>query len=431
MTSCENSCGDTNEKYVEGCESAYNKYVKNHCDLTYDEKLKPAIADGLTRLPWIGKSYSQAKMKVLIVAESHYVNSKKNLALFNREFSTRYIIWESRIADAPCCRPYTIPQYNNLERVLTGIRSLRTKGREDFWEHVAFYNFVQRTMDTRMERPTWDDFSDGWKYFIDVVKELKPDVCLFSGVTASHTFDGQMKELGVSYEPVEKPDAVAGIYPRVGAINLGDYHLPLVFIRHCSNYFSWPTWHTYLQRTFTKVTACLHEICNSDVGQVSEETERLREETITFGDSVDVPMWLNHRPIFAARYEDMSDYDPQADAKFVSVGLAQYDPESISVKIFRRSGDRWSRQSEELPIFRALMPAIALLKAIVATQTRDVSGVEPLVLKAPENLESFLNALGDPEIRRILARHINDLKALVSAVDLDRMGVSWEEGEKG
>ena len=33
-------------------------------------------------------------------------------------------------------------------------------------------------------------------------------------------------------------------------------------------------------------------------------------------------------------------------------------------------------------------------------------------------------------IVEFFARHINDLKALVSAVDLDLMGVSWEEGEK-
>ncbi len=256
MTSCEKSCKDSKE-YVDGYEKKYNKDVKNHCDLTYDEELEPAMAKCLVRLPWIGKSYRKATTKVLIVAESHYANSENNLALFNREFSTRLIVWESRITDDP----YTVPQYNNLERVLTGIKSMGNENREDFWEHVAFYNFIQRTMYPSKERPNWNDFIDGWGHCIDVVKVLKPDVCLFSGVTASKSFDGQMQKLGISYAPVKRQAAIASrVYPRVGAVNLGNYRLPLVFIKHCSSYFSWPTWYAYLRRTLPNATTYLHEV---------------------------------------------------------------------------------------------------------------------------------------------------------------------------
>ena len=253
MTSCVKD-----PDYVKKLEEAYNKCVTNHCDLTFDEKLKPAMANGLTRLPWIGKSYREAKTKVLVVAESHYANSEDNLKLFDREFSTRYIVWESRIAGAPKDR-YHVLQYDNLERVFTGMR-IGDKS-EDFWEHIAFYNFVQRTIYSSKGRPNGNDFIDGWKHFIDVVKVLKPDVCLFSGVTASKSFDGQMQKLGVSYTPIKWQAAIASrAYPRVGAVNLENYHLPLVFIKHCSKYFSWSKWHAYLQQTLPDATTYLHEV---------------------------------------------------------------------------------------------------------------------------------------------------------------------------
>ena len=199
------------------------------------------------------------KKKVLVVAESDYASSKDELEDFYKwKYSTQYLVWESRITDVP---PYPILQYDNLERVFTGISDIGTNGRENFWKHIAFYNFIQRTMCTGKERPNGNDFIDGWKHFIDVVKVLKPDVCLFSGVTASKSFDGQMQKLGVSYTPIKWQAAIASrAYPRVGAVNLENDHLPLVFIKHCSRYFPWKTWHAYLQQTLPDATTYLHEV---------------------------------------------------------------------------------------------------------------------------------------------------------------------------
>lgn len=115
-------------------------------------------------------------------------------------------------------------------------------------------------MYTSDERPSKDDFIDGWKNFIDVVKVLKPDVCLFSGVTASNWFDEQMQKLEVSHDPIEWREAISRIYPRVGAVNLENDHLPLVFIKHCSRYFSWSRWHAYLQQTLPDATTYLREV---------------------------------------------------------------------------------------------------------------------------------------------------------------------------
>lgn len=55
-----------------------------------------------------------------------------------------------------------------------------------------------------------------------------------------------------------------------------------------------------------------------------------------------------------------------SDAKGLSLGLAQWNERrniEISAKVWRHTGERWSRQSEELPLHRVLDLAILILEA--------------------------------------------------------------------
>ena len=54
-----------------------------------------------------------------------------------------------------------------------------------------------------------------------------------------------------------------------------------------------------------------------------------------------------------------------SDAKGLSLGLAQWNDRGrvdISAKVWRYTGEKWSRQSEELPLHRALDLAILILR---------------------------------------------------------------------
>jgi hypothetical protein len=67
------------------------------------------------------------------------------------------------------------------------------------------------------------------------------------------------------------------------------------------------------------------------------------------------PNHLKHKPVALLPYEQHDGpYVGDTDCRFLSVGWAQYDPRSISAKALRYTGDRWSRQSEELPVHRAI-----------------------------------------------------------------------------
>ena len=67
-----------------------------------------------------------------------------------------------------------------------------------------------------------------------------------------------------------------------------------------------------------------------------------------------IPTHLKHKPIIVVNdYEKIdSIYANKSDVKALSIGEAQYDNEQISLKVWRHSGKKWSRQNEEIPIHR-------------------------------------------------------------------------------
>ena len=75
------------------------------------------------------------------------------------------------------------------------------------------------------------------------------------------------------------------------------------------------------------------------------------------------PANLEHKPIITVDYESK---DISSDAKFLSIGKATWDPKDYSIKVWRKSCDveRWSRQSEELPLWRIIDMATLLVAYI-------------------------------------------------------------------
>jgi len=74
---------------------------------------------------------------------------------------------------------------------------------------------------------------------------------------------------------------------------------------------------------------------------------------------------LKHKPMFLLHYSAYDGpYTGNTDCKFISIGWAQYDQRSASIKYLRHTGDKWSRQSEEVPLHRAIDGVIFLCSAI-------------------------------------------------------------------
>ncbi len=86
-------------------------------------------------------------------------------------------------------------------------------------------------------------------------------------------------------------------------------------------------------------------------------------------DPTRVPHTLKHKPVMV-----VDNYDPidgrhagNTDAKGLSIGLAQWSDRrnyrELSAKIWRYTGEKWSRQSEEMPLHRVLDLAILICKS--------------------------------------------------------------------
>ncbi len=81
-----------------------------------------------------------------------------------------------------------------------------------------------------------------------------------------------------------------------------------------------------------------------------------------------IPTTLKHKPVVVSEnYEHVDGrYAYHTDAKGLSLGLAQWNDRGkvdISAKVWRHTGEKWSRQSEELPIHRVLDLAILVCRA--------------------------------------------------------------------
>lgn len=88
---------------------------------------------------------------------------------------------------------------------------------------------------------------------------------------------------------------------------------------------------------------------------------------------MDIPTTLKHKPVIVSEnYENIDGRKAyKSDAKGLSLGLAQWNDRGkidISAKVWRYTGEKWSRQSEELPMHRVLDLAILTCRSYLYFQ---------------------------------------------------------------
>ncbi|OPH47145.1 hypothetical protein BC351_11600 [Paenibacillus ferrarius] len=81
-----------------------------------------------------------------------------------------------------------------------------------------------------------------------------------------------------------------------------------------------------------------------------------------------IPTTLKHKPVIVSENYEQVDgrYALNTDAQGISLGLAQWNDRGkvdISAKVWRHTGEKWSRQSEELPMHRVLDLAILICRS--------------------------------------------------------------------
>lgn len=83
---------------------------------------------------------------------------------------------------------------------------------------------------------------------------------------------------------------------------------------------------------------------------------------------MNIPTTLKHKPVIVSdNYDNIDGRNAyNSDAKGLSLGLAQWNDRGkvdISAKVWRYTGEKWSRQSEELPMHRVIDLVILICRA--------------------------------------------------------------------
>ncbi|UNC91332.1 DUF6530 family protein [Candidatus Contubernalis alkaliaceticus] len=83
-----------------------------------------------------------------------------------------------------------------------------------------------------------------------------------------------------------------------------------------------------------------------------------------------IPTTLKHKPVIVSEnYENVDGRNAyNSDAKGLSLGLAQWNERGkldISAKVWRYTGEKWSRQSEELPLHRVIDLSILICRSML------------------------------------------------------------------
>ncbi len=95
----------------------------------------------------------------------------------------------------------------------------------------------------------------------------------------------------------------------------------------------------------------------------------------------------------------------------MSIGEAQYDEDEISVKVFRHIGQKWSRQSEEMPLHRVLDLTILIIAAMSKNPNSDLLNIEVIDEERVQNvLDYFKNNKEYFDERLIEIKRLLDLK---------------------
>lgn len=112
-----------------------------------------------------------------------------------------------------------------------------------------------------------------------------------------------------------------------------------------------------------------------------------------------VPNWLKHKPFFALPYQHYDGYNADnTDTYFLSIGLAQWNAEEVSIKTWRHTGGKWSRQSEEIPLYRIIDMTIMLLLLISQYDENKLQRLNGINISVDPN--TFFNQDEEIEIRQ-------------------------------
>lgn len=132
---------------------------------------------GIQYDPWVGPDYGVGRfpgLRILVLGESHYTWRRSG-------DSSDLTQW--------CVKEYALGTerrrfFTLVASLLTGERPVSAGSKRDVWNSVSFYNYVQERVGRRARtRPTAAMWSRSGRPFMEVLRQLRPDVVIALGLS--------------------------------------------------------------------------------------------------------------------------------------------------------------------------------------------------------------------------------------------------------
>lgn len=213
-------------------------------------KNKHIYSDKVTFHPWVGDKYEYGikgfdengkivygtkedpGKKILVVGESHYcanlADDKSKLSKLTKKIIADLIDPNSE------WEPYK-NTYTKFIKSLTGyLDNLEFYDKKEAWEHLGFYNYVQKAMIGPRVTPTSKDFKNSEEAFWEILNKLKPDLVIIWGARLYNNLPQEGKQLEDFTVQNKYGDDV---YVEVWSYEIDNKDTPLIGINHPSSGF--------------------------------------------------------------------------------------------------------------------------------------------------------------------------------------------------
>ena len=226
---------------VEVTADPYHGYLDRSFDAVFEQMDLPWT-------PWVGSGFQASKPRTIVLGESVYAWKPDGKRFKTAEEVTQWVLKRDSlrklhlghglVKDSP-----SADFVRNFERAVF-LKSHTTKAeRERLWTEVVYFNLVPRLLPSRkwVDRPTVDDYADGWRQFFRVAAAVGAERCVVYGLEWP-----KIKAL-LERSPCEilsrkKLEPISRSAPRVMSVAHEGRQMQLVFIRHPSAHFKWDQW---------------------------------------------------------------------------------------------------------------------------------------------------------------------------------------------
>lgn len=154
---------------------------------------------GVTFYPWVGKHYGQSCLgiRLLVLAEAFTSENPQECKYPS--------LADEIVRDWGQCAPsrfFTVAANVLLRRGSHG----RDAEAAEIWDHVAYYNLVQRVFPRAGIPPEPDDWCQAVAPFETVLQKLQPDAVLILGITRLASNAGpQLRKIGIPFRAIRHP----------------------------------------------------------------------------------------------------------------------------------------------------------------------------------------------------------------------------------